>query len=399
MELPMLFAMVFTVYLIIYIIAQGVGVERLKQRGLDASVPFFVMIRTQRLNSLLTRTGKRIPRWVFNIGIVVGFLGMGFGFILFTSNLVAFFLKPEDAGGVVPIIPGVTITGMPLVYMIVGLAVTLITHEFAHGLAAARDNIPIKSAGLLFLFILFGGFVEPDENVFEENVTSNEAQPEKKATPQERMRVLAAGSFSNMAWALVFMIVIANFYPLMSIGFSPGGTYVYQIAEGAPADGVLQVGDVINALNNTKINSWAELGAFMSNTRAGSILIVCTNRGNFSLTLAQAQPNTNRGYMGIYGTDYWAPRPGWEWMPDVTMFAFHTQQILIWSYLLLLSVAIFNLLPIPILDGDKLLSNGLSLVIKNKETVSRIMWPLRITTLVIVVTNVILSYMTGKGLF
>ncbi len=432
MELTTIFAIILVVYLVIYLVANAIGVDRLRQRGIEAGAPFFVMIKTQRLNASLTRWGKRIPRNFFNIGIVVGFVGMVFGFVLFTSNLIAFFVQPASAGGVVPIIPGVTITGLPLVYMIIGLAVTLLTHEFAHGLACARDNIPIKSAGLLFLLVLFGGFVEPDETVFEENITHPETVPEENKTPPEivyeekdtshetvfeekttppetvsknkastsdRMRVLAAGSFSNMIWALVFLILIANFYSLMSIGYYPAGTYVYQIAEGSPAEGVLQVGDVITALNDTKISSWRDLGIFMSNTHAGSSLLIGTSRGNFSVILAQSQSDTNKGYIGIYGADHWAPKQGLEWLPDGTMFAFHTQQIFLWCYIILFSVAIFNLLPIPILDGDKLLYNGLSLRIEDKKTINKIMWPIRIIALVIVIGNIVLTYMTGKSIF
>jgi hypothetical protein len=138
------------IYLSVYIAAQWVGVDRLKARGIEAGTPFLILVKTQRLNTLLTRLGKRIPRVFFNIGVIVAFIGMGFGFLMFGDNLLKFFTTPnaEGAGGVVPIIPGVTITGLPLVYMMIGLALALVTHEFAHGLASSKDNIPIKSSGL-----------------------------------------------------------------------------------------------------------------------------------------------------------------------------------------------------------------------------------------------------------
>jgi membrane-associated protease RseP (regulator of RpoE activity) len=426
MDIYTVFGIIGAVYLVIYGIGRAIGVERLRERGLDAGIPFMLMIRTRRLNDFLTRVGKRVPRVFFNVGIVVGFAGMLFGFWMFGTNLLNFFLVPEQAGGVVPIIPGVTITGLPLVYMLIGLAVALLTHEFAHGMASARDGIPIKSAGLLFLFVLFGAFVEPDEEVFEKGPgavqQASEASPDhhEAAVPDSsaastdtkrddqmraslaraRMRVLAAGSFSNMVWAFVFLVLLSNFTGLMAIGFNPpSGAYVYQVADGSPASEVLQVGDVINGLNATDINYWADVSAFMTNAPAGSQLQIRTLRGDFTIILAASKANASRGYIGVYGADYWEPKPGWEWIPGGPLYAFHAQQVLVWGFVILFSIAVFNLLPVPALDGDKLLSNGLSLVIKNERRVRTVMWPLRMLAILIVVLNIGLSLYFGKGIF
>ncbi|MFX0046393.1 MAG: metalloprotease, partial [Candidatus Hermodarchaeota archaeon] len=157
-------------WLALYLVSRWVGVEKLNERGVDAGTPFFLMVKTARLNAFLTRMGKKLPRAFWNVGIVVAFGGMIFGFYIFADNFLKFFTTPAQAGGVVPIIPGVTITGLPMVYMLIGLAVTLITHEFAHGLASSKDEVPIKSSGLIFFFVIFGAFVEPDEEVFENQV-------------------------------------------------------------------------------------------------------------------------------------------------------------------------------------------------------------------------------------
>ncbi len=412
-----LLAVIGAVYLLIYLAAQWIGIERLSKRGLEAGTPLLIVIKTKKLNDFLTRAGSKIPRALFNVGILFGFVGMLLGFWLFGTNLWNFLFKPESAGGVVPIIPGVTITGLPLVYMIISLAVTLLTHEFAHGLAASRDNVPIKSSGLLFFFVLFGGFVEPDEDSFE-----------KKASRTDRMRILAAGSFSNMLWAFLFLALIANFSGLMSIGFNaPSGAYIYQVAEKSPALGVLEVEDVIVGLNQTQISYWSDISLFMANTTPGSYLNISILRNDaamsFAIVLAPSEANASRGYIGVFGADYWEPKAGWEWIPGGPLYAFHAQQILVWCFTILFSIALFNLLPIPFLDGDKLLSNGLSLVFKRKMTsesapeiqgdesrtsderpelprpVRLLMLPIRLVALSIVLLNIILSFMSGKGIF
>ncbi len=382
------FALIAIIWLVVYFIAQTIGIERLQEKGIDAGMPFFFMWRTQRLNAFLTRMGKKFPKIFFNIGVVVGFGGMIFAFWIFGDNLIKFFVQPEAAGGVVPIIPGLTITGLPLIYMLIALAVTLLTHEFAHGLASSKDEITIKSSGLLAFLVLFGAFVEPDEEEFE-----------KEATPQARMRMLAAGSFSNLAWGFVFLIILLNFNPMISIAYNPpSGAYIYELQEGSPAAQALDVGDVIIGLNDTIIANWSSVSLFMIDAGAGDQLTIHTLDGDVTIILAASELNASRGYMGIYGADYWEPKPGWN-LILTPMFVFHLNQVIFWCYLILLSVALFNLLPIPPLDGDKLLSNGLSLIIKDEKKIKYIMWPMRIAALLIVVLSIVLSLWFGKGLF
>jgi len=376
------------IWLTIYVVAQIIGVERLKQRGVEAGTPFFFMWRTQRLNAFLTRMGKRFPLIFFNIGVVVGFGGMIFSFWMFGENLIKFFVEPKAAGGVVPIIPGVTITGLPLVYMLIALAVAILTHEFAHGLASSKDNIPIKSSGLLGFLVLFGAFVEPDEEAFE-----------KEATPKARMRLLAAGSYSNIIWSFVFLALLVNFNSIASIACNPpSGAYIYQLSEGSPAAAALEVGDVIIGLNDTVIANWSAISVFMNGAPAGSEVTVHTLDENVTLILAASESNTSRGYLGIYGADYWEARPGWDLIVS-PMLVFHSQQIIFWCYLILISLAVFNLLPIPFLDGDKLLSNGLSLLTSNERKIRYVMYPIRFAALAIVVLSIVLSLVMGKGLF
>ena len=382
------FMIIGSFWLIIYAVAQYIGVERLKQRGVEAGTPLFFMWRTQRLNAFLTRMGKKFPLIFFNIGVVVGFGGMIFSFWMFGENLIKFFVQPEAAGGVVPIIPGVTITGLPLIYMLIALAVAILTHEFAHGLASSKDNIPIKSSGLLAFLVLFGAFVEPDEEAFE-----------KEATPKARMRLLAAGSYSNIIWSFVFLALLINFNSIASIAYNPpSGAYIYQLSEGSPAAAALEVGDVIVGLNDTVIANWSAVSLFMNGAPAGSEVTVHTLGENVTLILAASESNASRGYLGIYGADYWEPKPGWNLILS-PMLVFHSQQIIFWCYLILISLAVFNLLPIPFLDGDKLLSNGLSLLTSNERKIRYVMYPIRFAALAIVVLSIILSLWMGKGLF
>ncbi|TFH07447.1 MAG: hypothetical protein E4H14_08475 [Candidatus Thorarchaeota archaeon] len=377
------------IWIIIYFVAQRIGVERLQEKGVEAGTPFMFMWKTERLNVFLTKMGKKFPVIFFNVGIVVGFGGMIFAFWMFGENLIKFFVQPEAAGGVVPIIPGITITGLPLVYMLIALAVAILTHEFAHGFASSKDNIPIKSSGLLGFFVMFGAFVEPDQEAFE-----------KEATPRARMRLLAAGSYANVAWSFVFLAILVNFGAIASIAYNPpSGAFIYQPSPGSPGAQALSVGDVITGLNTTDIDAWNDVSVFMIGALAGSqVTIHLLNGSTTTVILAPNEANETRGYIGIYGADYWEAKPGWNFFLD-SMFIFHAQQIVLWCYIILISLALFNLLPIPALDGDKLLSNGLSLFIKDEKKIKYIMYPIRIAAFLIVVLSIVLSLIMGKGLF
>jgi membrane-associated protease RseP (regulator of RpoE activity) len=388
MDPATIFSLVLIAWLVIYFIGQAIGSEKLKERGIDVSFPFFFMYRTQRLNGFLTRAGKKFPRVFFNIGIVAGFIGMALAFWMFAQNFITFIIKPAAAGGVVPIIPGITITGPSVVYLIVGLTVALIVHEFAHGFAASKDGVPIKSSGLLAFLVLGGAFVEPDEEVFE------------KETPlKSRMRLHAAGSFSNIIWAFFFVFLMANFATMMSIAYNPPhGAYVFQLEPESPASEVLEVGDVIIGLNDTAIMNWTAVGQFMADAPAGSQLTIHTLQENVTIILAPSELNASLGYMGVYGADYWEPKPGWDLFLG-PMFAFHLERIIFWCYLINISLALFNLLPIPVLDGDKILADGIRLLTKDEKKVKYVMWPLRIASILIVVLSIVLSFIYGKGLF
>ncbi len=381
--------LVAVIWLAIYIIAQAVGVDKLSEKGVEAGTPLFLMIKTERLNSFLTRMGKKFPRAFWNAGIIVAFGGMILGFYVFGENFLKFFIQPAQAGGVVPIIPGVTITGLPMVYMMIGLAVTLITHEFAHGLASSRDEVPIKSSGLLFFFVIFGAFVEPDEEHFE-----------KQVGPRTRMRLFAAGSYANLITGLVVFLLIANFNPMMSIAFNPpNGAYIYDTVPGSPGGEALQIGDVIVGLNDTDINTWADVGAFMASATSGSQVTIHTKNGTSILVaLAENPSNSTLGYIGIFGADYWEPKPGWD-LVLTPLYVFHAQQILLWLWIVLISVGLLNLLPIPPLDGDRILKNALTMVTDDEKKIKYAMWPLRIASIVIVVGSIVLSLYLGKGIF
>jgi membrane-associated protease RseP (regulator of RpoE activity) len=97
-------------------------------------------------------------------------------------------------------------------YWIVILAIIAITHEFAHGIFAAKDNIKIKKTGFgffpWFFPVFLAAFVEPDEKQMQEK------------TKFSQMAILSAGTFVNLLTGIVSFLIMVCFFSLV---FSPAG--------------------------------------------------------------------------------------------------------------------------------------------------------------------------------
>lgn len=170
----------------------------LNKYGLQVK-PLYFVYKTKRFNIALNGTTRRFKRFwlvVWNIGVASSMGLMSYSLYILISNLVKFFQVPEKAGPMVLLLPGITIGLQSLPFFLIALAIVMITHEAAHGIASRLENIEIQSAGILMVFLLFGAFVEPDEDQL------NRARLASKA------RVYGAGSLVNLLTAILMIIIL-----------------------------------------------------------------------------------------------------------------------------------------------------------------------------------------------
>lgn len=196
------------------------------------------MARTKRLNRFINRIAMRFPRFwkvLMNIGIGFSFGGMIFTMIWLGINLHKLITAPAPEYAVVPFIPGVTVTGPILLYMILPIAIIMLGHEIAHGIAARIDRITVKSSGFLAFLFLFGAFVEIDDD-----------QAAKKNRPT-RQRIFAAGSFINLIIAFFSLIFVANMYKIES------GAYLTDVIKDSPSYTHLYPHEIVIKVNETEI--------------------------------------------------------------------------------------------------------------------------------------------------
>jgi membrane-associated protease RseP (regulator of RpoE activity) len=190
----------------------------MKDHGITTWGPV-IFVRTVRGLRLLDRLArpKRLWRMVATAGVPLVVLSMTYFLVLLLLMSYLMIRSPPvpssyNAPRNILLIPGVN-QYIPFAWGWIALFVTLLVHEFAHGILARVEGIKVKSMGLAFLAAPIAAFVEPDdEELF------GTAQKPAIATRSARVRILSAGVISNF---LVAAIAIALFFGPVIGAISP----------------------------------------------------------------------------------------------------------------------------------------------------------------------------------
>ncbi|MFH1521448.1 MAG: site-2 protease family protein [archaeon] len=290
-------------------------------------------------------------------------------------------------------------------YFIVALAIVAIVHEFSHGIFMRLFKIKIKSTGLVFLGPILGAFVEEEKKGFE------------KKKKFEQMTVLGAGVFANLLFALIFYgLYVAFFFssfaasgymfnsygltavPLENItGFEEfgnltkivtndgnyyldealtlqlnqsNGKYLIAYPE-APAI-LAQMRGAIIQVDDVRIDGHNKLREFLENKDPGESVKFITEDDEgikeYNIILGEHPEDSSQAYLGV-GHSTSNPRgiiqgvlvkfmsfkdnstlykPTWD--GNFVYFIYH---LLWWVMIINLLVALFNMMPIGMLDGGR----------------------------------------------
>lgn len=290
-------------------------------------------------------------------------------------------------------------------YFLVALAIVAFVHEFGHGIYMRYSKIKIKSTGVAFLGPILGAFVEEDRKSFDSKNRLNQ------------MAVLGAGVFANVIFALLFYFLyigffylsfsaagyIFNSYSLVPIevdsinevyednGFltiivdseryyfnssriEPKNIYDYKMINAyhdSPAFRAKLRGIIIG-VDEHKIKTQEDLTNVLSMYSPGDSIRVYTlldsKRNSFDITLDSHPSDSERAYLGVgyygvqprnliqkflaslmsfrIGSTYYEA----NYNSDLAYFIFY---LLWWIMLINFLVALFNMLPLGILDGGK----------------------------------------------
>ena len=320
-------------------------------------LPLYLIYRTTRLNSLIERianVSRTTWRTIWNLGIVTGIGLMAYIFYQLARNLLNLFFRSQQAVSIQPIVPvpGLFVSFETFPYLILALSVVVITHELSHGIASLVDRVPLKSTGAFFAHVLMGGFVEPDE----ENLS--------KAMPVAKLRVFAAGSYTNAVLGILFVFLLSSFPATIAPFYNvvQSGITVGSVPDNLPAHlSGLQGGDVVTSINGTAIDGIVALRSFMNNVKPGQVVVIGTDRGSFPVRTTQDPNNSTHAVIGISGlTDQIDYQPKLPFLssgfPTVLLHAEF------WLSIVLVSVAMINMLPMYPFDGDKFLETALNVL-------------------------------------
>ncbi len=376
-------------WVVILLVAKGL---KLQNHGFEIKA-YSITYKNYGVQSVLTKVLNRTRRGIrifADVSVVAGFLMMGFAFWFLINNISTYFVEPTEFAELTLLIPGVTLTSSTsLTYFLLSIPIVLIIHEGAHGIVATLEKIKIKTGGFAIFIALFAGFVEPDEDEF------------NNAKKISKLRVIGAGATSNVIFAFalglilltnpLFAIILPE--PILSYFYdSPDGVLVLSIIEGSGAEQAgMQPNDIITAINGVPVVT--PLDFRKVELTPGETVTVTVLRGEQELQLpvviTPAPDDLERGLIGIMRDNAFSYKPVLnfiEWNnPQLSFF-------LLWLWMISFFIGIINMLPLPILDGGKFIHSIIVDKISEKR-VNGIMWSIYAFTFMVFGLNIALSYM------
>lgn len=287
-----------------------------------------------------------------------------------------------------------------LVASIIVFGLLVFVHEFGHFIAARLNGIKVLELAIGFGPKIFGW--QREETAYslrlfplggycrllgENPEEANEEGSFTSKSPARRAAVLGAGPLMNLLLSLIIFFVI--FYLFVGVQ-QLDRTIIGTVLPGTPAAGAgLQDGDEIIAINGEPVERWEEVVEAIEKLPGKKVELVVKRGGmikEFTLN-AEPDPESGQGKIGIAPLmkkyQFWeALKTSFErfWMIVASIFQVVTGQAplditgpvgiviivgevaqtgfvnLLWlTGLISISLGLVNLLPIPALDGGRLL--------------------------------------------
>ncbi len=351
---------------------------------------------------------------------------LGFSFYKYISDPLIFqLIKAPPIAPLIPYFP--ELFGMQsyfppfyFTYFIIALLIVAVVHEFSHGIFMRLFKIKIKSTGFIFLGPILGAFVEQDDNQMKRESNFNQmtilaAGVFANLIFAVLFFILLLGffnfsyvesgyKFNTYAYSIVPKNQISgygNFSEPLTEVYVQNRTYYLDeelkqnfnknltqviLYEGPAVKS--QVKGAIVEIDNSKISNQKELEIFLSKKSPGEIINLKTEDkqeeiNNYELILGEHPFNNSKAYLGVgfiggnqqkgifskvvnsilYFKDpavYYKP----TWNRDVVEFIYN---FLWWVAIINLLVALFNMLPLGILDGGRFLYLTIFSITKSKN--------------------------------
>jgi membrane-associated protease RseP (regulator of RpoE activity) len=287
------------------------------------------------------------------------------------------------------IFPGYDIF-IPWWHALIALIITIVSHEFAHGILAKAQNMRIKSTGVITVGVLpIGAFVEPDD------------EEVKKRKSIEKMRLFSAGSFANLCMCVFAAALYLSLILLVAFSMDVNGLEIVGTTKGYPADGVIKPGTVLLEVNGKP----PDIGDLFPGVSPGENVTLNTDSGAVVLRTVESPENKSKAYIGIYSV----PRVVFKeelmerfpWIPaNRELIGFYIKVVsfllsaLKWVMFFNFNIALVNLIPLAPFDGWHMLKELLSAFNISEASAERIAWGVLAFTAVLFLIN--LSPLGGR---
>ncbi len=391
----MIFLALFFGFWIVILVLEKYGYT--KKIGVEREA-FIVNWKTQRFINFLDRGGKKYRRfWRFygNFGIVLGIFMMVNVFALLVLQAYFSLTDPDMGGGVVLVIPGVTI---PLWYGLFALLIVLIVHEFSHGFLARAQDLKVKSVGLLLFAIIPGAFVEPDEDEL------------KETKRRKRMRVYSVGSLANLITGFISLCFLAF---LLSYTAQPTGVYIAG-SENETVESIPDGGEILYSINDGTVRNLDEVDKKIDSnltnytidtsdgiynytgyaTRDGRNLTIHSENTTVTFILSDMSNSLFADVLMPIRPIYFYKEPYYDEKDGVPSFIWIIIQQLAWIALLNMGIGLINLLPMIPLDGGALFKDIMQ-KITNDELGAKIAIFMSFVSLFVILLNIIPAFTGG----
>ncbi len=200
---------------------------------------------------------------------------------------------------------------MSVIITLLIIAVLVLVHEWGHFITARRIGIPVHEFALGFGYKLFsikkdgveysirliplGGFVRM---AGEELGDLSEPSGYSNRTPLEKIRVAFAGPFMNFVLAVLVFIYI---YTFIGIPHSTDEPILGKVMEDKPAyAGGLRENDRVIEINGIKVNTWNDFTQHIVQTEKGASMEMLVERnGQMQTFTIKPEPNESNGQPAI----------------------------------------------------------------------------------------------------
>jgi membrane-associated protease RseP (regulator of RpoE activity) len=173
--------------------------------------------------------------------------------------------------------------------------------------------------------------------------------------------VLAAGSFSNILLAVAALLLLSVvFIPLQQQMVEPTGfTFHQYYGEGYPIEkSGLQPGTIITGINGQETKQFQEFSEIIQCMKPGEQVTLSTDKGNYSIVLTHDPTDEGRGFLGLQTIENTIEvKQNYKAGAGKILYRILSWLVgfLRWLFLLSLGIGLFNLLPLPIVDGGRMM--------------------------------------------